>query len=323
MKARAGQVRFDVHLGETTAAEQLLEDARRCFLETMELPPRWFYDERGCRLFDEITRLEAYYPTRRERQLLEERADEIATITEAGTLVELGSGSSEKTRVLLDAFTRTGMLERYVPFDVSASYLQVAASEIADRYGVDVHAIVGDFERDLHTIPVDDRTIVAFLGSTIGNFEPAARRRFLADLAAATPSGSWLLLGVDLVKDPGRLVAAYDDDEGVTAAFNRNVLRVLNRELGTALDEQAFSHEAIWNAGEERIEMWLRVRRAQRVRFDGVDRRLRAGDAVRTEISCKFRPDGVRDELAIAGFTLGHWWTDPAGDVALTLARRH
>jgi L-histidine N-alpha-methyltransferase len=317
-------VRYDVHLTDADLARQLRDDVRRCFEATMELPPRWFYDERGCELFDAITRLEAYYPTRREREILLHRAPEIAAITGAATLIELGSGSSEKTRLLLDALAAGATLRTYVPFDVSHASLRASAPILAAAYGIEVHAIVGDFEQHLADLPVEGRSIVAFLGSTIGNLDPAQRSAFCKELAACMSSGSWFLLGSDLVKDPRRLIAAYDDDTGITAAFNRNVLHVLNREVGTSLDADAFTHVARWNPSEERMEMSLRAERAQHVVVEtlGIDARLPPGCEIRTEISCKFRPDGIRDELAAAGFDVVRWWTDAAGDFGLALARR-
>lgn len=320
MSTRATEVSFEIHLDDSTLSQQLLEDARRCRDGAMELPSRWFYDERGCALFDAITELEEYYPTRREREILFERASEIAEVTNASSLIELGAGSSEKTGVLLDALASS--LERYVPLDVSLAYLRASAPEVASRYGIDVLAIIGDFERHLEHLPIEPTSIVAFLGSTIGNLDAAGRHRFLHTLAAAAPADSWLLLGVDLVKDPTRLVAAYDDPTGVTAAFNRNIVDVLNHELDTTFDVDAFAHVALWNAVDDRIEMWLRATRAQRTLLDGQPWIIDAGQAIRTEISCKFRRDGITTELADAGYRVERWWTDPAGDVALTLARR-
>jgi L-histidine Nalpha-methyltransferase len=287
------------------------------------LPPKWFYDDRGSELFDEITRLPEYYPTRTERSILVEHARDVAELTKADTLVELGSGTSEKTRLLLDALRDAGTLERFVPFDVSEQTLRDAAASVAHEYdGVHVHAVVGDFEHHLGDLPDGGTRLVAFLGSTIGNLAPAPRAQFLADLAATLAPGDALLLGTDLVKDTGRLVAAYDDAAGVTAAFNRNVLAVLDRELDADFDPDTFDHVAVWNADAEWIEMRLRSQRAQtvHVRALGLDVEFAAGEELRTEISAKFRRDRVEQELAAAGFHLAEWWTDPADEFALSLS---
>jgi L-histidine N-alpha-methyltransferase len=319
-------VRVDVHLSPVDLNDALQEDARRGLTASpKDLPPKWFYDDRGSQLFDAITRLDEYYPTRCERCILEDRADEIATITAADTLVELGSGTSEKTRLLLDAFARAEQLERFVPFDVSEMTLRNAAGAVAREHpGVDVHAVVGDFERHLDRLPRGGRRVVAFLGGTIGNLAPSVREQFLASVSAGLEPGDTFLLGTDLVKDVGRLVTAYDDPAGVTADFNRNVLRVLNRELGADFDADAFSHVARWNPDEEWIEMWLRSPAAHAVKIPELQLVVdfAAGEEMRTEISAKFRRPGVAAELAAAGLELEHWWTDPAGDFALSVSRK-
>jgi len=317
-------VRVDVHLGPDDLADALRADVRTGLTASpKELPPKYFYDDRGSELFDEITRLPEYYPTRAERAILEAYADELAARSRADTLVELGSGTSEKTRLLLDALARAGTLARFVPFDVSEATLRAAADAVATEYGVEVHAVVGDFEHHLDRIPTGGRRIVAFLGSTIGNLTPAARARFLAEVAAGLGPDDTFLLGTDLVKDPARLVAAYDDAAGVTSDFNRNVLRVVNRSLDADFDPEAFAHVARWNPDEEWMEMWLRTDAARTVRVEALDLSvsLAAGEAIRTEISAKFRRARVESELAAAGLALDGWWTDPAGDFALSLAR--
>ena len=319
-------VRVDVHLEPDAMARALEADVRTGLSSTPKtLPPKWFYDDRGCELFDEITRLPEYYPTRAERAILAEHAPEIARRTNADTLVELGSGTSEKTRLLLDAFVDAGTLRRFVPFDVSEETLRSAAAAVASEYdGVDVHAVVGDFEHHLDQIPTGGRRLVAFLGSTIGNLAPEARAKFLAEVAGGLAPGDALLLGTDLVKDVNRLVAAYDDAAGVTAEFNRNVLRVLNRELDADFDVDAFVHVARWNAAAEWIEMRLRSTRDQVVTIDRLDLQVPFADAeeLRTEISAKFRREGVTRELAAVGLEVAEWWTDPAGDFALSLSVR-
>jgi L-histidine N-alpha-methyltransferase len=291
------------------------------------VPPKWFYDERGSKLFDEITRLPEYYPTRRERSILSERAGAIMA-SGPETLIELGSGTSDKTRLLLDAGERTGRLRRFVPFDVSEDTLVLAAEALARRYpALSIHAVVGDFDRHLGAIAGIGRAghrLVAFLGGTIGNFPPEPRARFLTLLSAALAPGDQLLLGTDLVKDPRRLVSAYDDRAGVTAEFNRNVLAVIDRELRADFDPDAFDHVAVWDADHEWIEMRLRAQRAHtdRVAAIPLDVRFAAGEELRTEISAKFRRRGVEAELAASGFTLVAWWTDQAGDFAVSLSRR-
>jgi L-histidine N-alpha-methyltransferase len=317
-------IRVDVHLEPDAASTALAADVRAGLGATPKtLPPKWFYDDRGSELFDAITRLPEYYPTRTERSILVAHAADIAARTGADTLVELGSGTSEKTRLLLDALTTAGTLERFVPFDVSEQTLRDAADAVADEYdGVAVHAVVGDFEHHLDRIPGGGRRLVAFLGSTIGNLTPAMRARFLADLAAGLAPGDALLLGTDLVKDPARLVAAYDDAAGVTAEFNRNVLHVIDRELDADFDPDTFTHVAVWDIDHEWIEMRLRTERAQHVTIGalGLAVDFAAGEELRTEISAKFRREGVATELATAGFELREWWTDPAGDFALSLS---
>jgi L-histidine N-alpha-methyltransferase len=291
------------------------------------LPPKWFYDERGSELFDEITRLPEYYPTRAERAALTEHAGDIAAATSASTLIELGSGTSEKTRLLLSALQNAGTLRRFVPFDVDPSVLADAAAAIDTEYpGITVRPVVGDFERDLPAItaalPDGDRRLVAFLGSTIGNFEPAPRKAFLALVRELLRPGDAFLLGTDLVKDPNRLIAAYDDSAGITAAFNRNVLEVINRELKADFDPAAFDHVARWDERAEWIEMRLRSGREQTVTIGALDLEIGfvRGEEMRTEISAKFRREGVVSELATAGLRLESWWTDPAGDFGLSLA---
>ncbi|NYJ05647.1 L-histidine N(alpha)-methyltransferase [Petropleomorpha daqingensis] len=313
------------HLGPDDAAEALRADALAGLTATpKELPPRWFYDERGSELFDRITRLPEYYPTRTERSILDARAGEIAAAAGADVLVELGSGTSEKTRLLLTALREAGTLRRFVPFDVDPSVLRLAGAALTEEYpGLEVDGVVGDFTRHLGELPTDGRRMVAFLGSTIGNLAPAERAAFLADLAATLQPGDSFLLGTDLVKDPGRLVRAYDDAEGVTAEFNRNVLLVLNRELKADFDPESFDHVALWDAEHEWIEMRLRSARDQQVNVAALDLGVpfAAGEEMRTEISAKFRKAGVERELAAAGLAMTHWWTDPAGDFGLSLAQ--
>ncbi|OFJ53495.1 L-histidine N(alpha)-methyltransferase [Mycolicibacterium grossiae] len=312
------------YLAADAAAHALRRDVQSGLTGTPKsLPPKWFYDATGSDLFDQITRLPEYYPTRAEAEILVTHAADVVAASGADTLVELGSGTSEKTRILLTAMRDAGSLRRFVPFDVDGSVLEAAGGAVAAEYpGVDVDAVCGDFEEHLGKIPTDGRRLVIFLGSTIGNLTAAPRAEFLASLAATLAPGDALLLGTDLVKDPARLVRAYDDAAGVTARFNLNVLSVVNRELGADFDASAFEHVARWNADEERIEMWLRARTAQRVRVAALDLDVdfAAGEEMLTEVSCKFRPEGVRSQLAAAGLTVTQWWTDEAGDFGLSLS---
>lgn len=308
------------HLASGAAAQALRRDVRQGLTaDAKSLPPKWFYDEVGSDLFDEITRLPEYYPTRTEAGLLRAHAADIAAASGADTLVELGSGTSEKTRMLLDALDPS----TFIPFDVDSGVLRAAGDALVTEYpGMRVRAVCGDFEQDLGRIPREGRRLVAFLGSTIGNLTTQPRARFLADVAATLQSGEMLLLGTDLVKETERLVRAYDDDAGVTAAFNRNVLAVINRELDADFELDAFEHVALWNGDEERMEMWLRSARAQRVTIEALDLAVdfAAGEMMLTEVSCKFRREGVARELADAGLRQTHWWTDDANDFGLSLA---
>jgi L-histidine N-alpha-methyltransferase len=314
------------HLAADSAYAALRRDVSEGLTKTPKsLPPKWFYDSAGSELFDQITRLPEYYPTRTEAQILRARATEIARASRADTLVELGSGTSEKTRILLNALRDGGSLRRFIPFDVDAGILEAAGGAIQSEYpGVEVEAVCGDFEEHLDAIPGGGRRMVVFLGSTIGNLTPKPRAEFLSRLSDTLAPGDSLLLGTDLVKDTARLVRAYDDAAGVTAQFNRNVLAVVNRELDADFDLQGFAHVARWNDDEERIEMWLRAEGAQSVGIGALDLQIEFadGEEMLTEVSCKFRPDGVAAELAAAGLTRSHWWTDPAGDFGLSLARK-
>ncbi len=288
-----------------------------------ELPPKWFYDRRGSELFDQITRLPEYYLTRAERSILNEARHEIAPFSEADTVIELGSGTSEKTRLLLDAFVDRRRLRRIIPFDVSEATLREAAASLCEEYpGVEVTAIVGDFDHHLGELPTGGRRLIAFLGSTIGNFAPKPRAEFLAALSAIMEAGDSFLLGTDLVKNKARLIAAYDDADGVTAEFNRNVLRVVNKALRADFRPDCFAHVAAFDEQEEWIEMWLRAEEEQEVWVGALDLGVGFGEGeeMRTEISAKFRRPQVEDELAAAGLSLARWWTDSGGDFALSLS---
>ena len=313
------------HLTADHMARALRNDVRAGLAGPLKsLPPKWFYDAVGSDLFERITELPEYYPTRAEREVLRARAAEIAAVTSARTLVELGSGSSDKTRTLLDALRDHGSLHQFVPMDVSESALRAAAETIVGEYpGLAVHAVVGDFTEHLALLPGDSPRLVAFLGGTIGNLLPAERAKFFGSIREVLEPGEWLLLGTDLVKDPGVLVPAYDDAQGVTAEFNLNVLRVVNRELDADFDADAFEHVALWDDVNEWIEMRLRATRPMHVRLPGagIEVDFAAGEELRTEISAKFRRERVTAELADAGFGLSHWWTDSADRFAVSLSR--
>jgi L-histidine N-alpha-methyltransferase len=304
-------LRHDVHAGLTATPKSL--------------PPKYFYDARGSDLFNEITRLPEYYPTRAETEILEGHARDIARLTRCESLVELGSGTSAKTRLLLSALVSEGSLREFVPFDVDPAVLSQASSALGLEYpALAVSPIVGDFEVHLDALPRDaGRRVIAFLGSTIGNLEPPERAVFLRSVAAVLRPGDAFLLGTDLVKNVERLQRAYDDAAGVTAEFNRNVLVVINRELGADFDVDSFEHIARWDTEQEWIEMRLRSSRAQRVTVTdlGLTIEFAEGEEMRTEISAKFRSDRVARELAAAGMVSERFWTDAAGDFALTLAR--
>ncbi|WP_281153980.1 L-histidine N(alpha)-methyltransferase [Streptomyces sp. HYC2] len=284
------------------------------------LPPKWFYDARGSELFEQITELPEYYPTCAEREILAGRSAEIAAALPARTLVELGSGSSEKTRHLIDALPR---LHTYFPVDVSDTALEQAGRAlVAERPGLNVHALIADFTAALALPHSPGPRLLAFLGGTIGNLLPGERAEFLASVRALLSPGDALLLGTDLVKAEDVLVGAYDDAAGVTAAFNKNVLSVVNRELGADFEQDAFDHVALWDATNEWIEMRLRSRIAQTVKVPALDLAVHfaAGEELRTEVSAKFRKDGVSAELDAAGLGLERWWTDGEERFALSLS---
>jgi L-histidine N-alpha-methyltransferase len=303
----------------------LRADARAGLTATPKwLPPKWFYDAEGSALFEKITKLPEYYPTRSERAILRSRSASIARLSGARTLAEIGSGSSEKTRLLMDALRDAGTLRRYVAVDVSESALVTAGSALIEEYpGLVVDAVVSDFEEHLG-LPSSSEgpRLVAFLGSTIGNLLPDARAAFLSRVRSVLRPDDTFLLGTDLVKDAATLRAAYDDSAGITAAFNKNVLSVLNGELGADFDQDQFEHLAVWDPDAEWIEMRLRSTAAQTVHLPSIDLTIsfEAGEQMRTEVSAKFRRDRVAAELSTAGFAMRHWWTDPANQFGLSLS---
>jgi L-histidine Nalpha-methyltransferase len=315
---------IDVLLDPDWASGTLVGDVRRGLSQPpLTLPPKWLYDDHGSELYDEITRLPEYYPFEAERSILEEHAAEIVKASGATTLIELGSGTGEKTRLLLDAFTASGQLTRFTPVDVAEETVRVSSREIAARYeGLQVSALVGDFTLHLAHLPKEGRRMVAFLGGTIGNFYEEERSAFLGALADQLQPGDSLLLGTDLVKSADRMIAAYNDTAGVTAAFIRNSLNVLNQELGADFDPLAFSYIPFWDPHMERMDLRLRSEVPQRVRIPRVDLvlDLAAGEEIRVEISTKFHVSGVGGELESAGLEVRRVWTDDQGDFALTLA---
>ena len=307
---------------DATAAALRADVAQGLSQSPKQLPPKWFYDARGSELFEDITKLPDYYPTRAEREILLTRADHIAAATRARTLIELGSGSSDKTRHLIGALDE---LHSYLPVDVSESALAAAGETLLTEHpGLTVHALVADFQQGIELPDTPGPRLLAFLGGTIGNLLPEERAAFLRSVHDMLSPGDALLLGTDLVKDEATLVAAYDDPQGVTAAFNKNVLEVINRELGGDFDPADFDHVALWNTEREWIEMRLRARKDLTVKVPGVDLAVTftAGEELRTEVSAKFRREGVRAELASAGLELDSWWTDSADRFALSLSFR-
>jgi len=317
--------RIDVHTDERARAQRLEEDVRRGLTaRPKSLPPKYFYDRAGSLLFERITELPEYYPTRTESALLAEILPGLIGEFLPDDIVEIGSGSSEKTRRVLDAVTAGGRMVRYVPLDVDRLTLETSAARLLRDYpGVSVHAVVGDFERDLSHVPAPTgRRLAMFLGSTIGNLDEPAQRRLLTDLRALLPDpGDRLLLGVDLVKDVKMLQAAYDDSAGVTRDFNRNILRVINQGVDGDFDPEAFRHRAFYNETASRIEMHLVADSAQTVRLRrlGLTIRFRPGEGIWTESSYKFTRPGVEAMLGDAGLRLARWHVDPANYFALAL----
>jgi L-histidine Nalpha-methyltransferase len=313
-----------VHTVGRSARDELVADVRAGLGERpRRLPSRWFYDEEGSRLFDLITELPEYYQTRTETGILRTHAAQIARLTRPEALVELGAGSCTKTRLLIEACREVGTLRSFTPFDVSETVVHRTARQLVDEYaGLTVYGMVGDFSSHLGCIPRLGSRLVAFLGSTIGNLEVDERARFLDEVRALLEPGDAFLCGVDLVKHHGDLVAAYDDSAGVTAAFNRNVLVVVNRELAADFDPTAFDHVALYDPRLDRIEMHLRSTRSQRVaiREAAMHVDFDAGETVRTEISAKFTRATVEGCLRDASMRLAAWFTDPAQRFALALA---
>ena len=319
-------IAIDVHLDADTATTMARDVRVGLSAWPKELAPKWFYDERGSQLFEQITELEEYYPTRTERGILAARAADI--VVAAGspqTLIELGSGSAAKTRVLLDAMREADSLRVYAPVDISEEITQETAAALVEEYpGLDVHGVVCDYEAHLERVPQAlPPRLIAFLGGTIGNLYPGPRRDFLGRIRALLDPGDHLLLGTDLIKDRERLELAYDDPAGVTAEFNKNVLHVLNRELDGDFDPDCFDHVARFDEREERMDIRLRSTCDQDVRLQAIDlvTHFAVGEEMRTEISTKFSRPRLEAVYADAGLELVGWFTDAAEDYALSLAR--
>ena len=320
------QIAIDVHLPEGGPLAGLAVDARMGLSAPFkELPPKYFYDERGSILFEEITRLPEYYPTRAERAILDRHGEEVVAAAEPSTLMELGSGSALKTRRLLDAMRDAGSLEAYVPVDISEEITRHTAGQLVEEYpGLRVHGVICDYETHLERVPREPGGLIAFLGGTIGNFQPQIRRSFLARIASLMYPEDRFLLGTDLVKDRDRLEAAYNDSAGVTAEFNKNVLQVLNRELGADFDPAAFVHLAFWDELNSWMDIRLRSLARQTVTIPalGMEVEFADGEEMRTEISAKFTRDQLEAVYREVGLEIVGWWTDPEDLFALSLARR-
>jgi L-histidine N-alpha-methyltransferase len=323
--AATAQIEIEVHLPEGGTLAGLAEDVREGLsCPFKELPPKYFYDERGSELFEAITELPEYYPTRAERAILDAEATAIVAAARPTTLIELGSGAASKTRRLLDAIDASGSLETYVPVDISEEITRRVADELVAEYeGLNVHGVICDYETHLERIPREEGALIAFLGGTIGNFRPGPRRSFLARIATLMYPGDRFLLGTDLVKDTATLEAAYNDSAGVTAEFNKNVLQVLNRELGANFDPEAFEHVAFFDTENEWIDIRLRSLSEQFIDLTELDMRTHfaRNEEMRTEISTKFTRERLEASYADAGLELVEWWTDPDELYALSLAK--
>ncbi len=322
------RLKIDVCLDPADLTRTMVDDVRRGLTgHPKRLPSKYFYDARGSELFERITELPEYYQTRTELQILHSIAGDLIDDLACEELVELGSGSSTKTRVLLDAMQRRGSLRRYLPFDVSAEMLQGSCSSLLERYpSMVVHAVVGDFQRHLGSVPpAEGNRLAIFLGSTIGNLEADERRAFLRDVRGLLDANGRFLLGVDLVKDKAMLEAAYDDSAGVTAEFNRNILRVVNNGLEADFHPEAYRHVAFYDIEKARIEMHLAPETNQQVRISKLDLEVDVGtdETIWTEISCKFTRASTESMLAEAGMRLERWFSDPENRFALALASAH
>lgn len=319
------QTIVDVHLGENDLDKALRIDVEAGLTaDPKSLPPKWFYDERGSQLFDDITGLVEYYPTEAEREILLDNAAEIVAATDAETIIELGSGTSDKTKAILDSAVNRGTLRRFVPFDVSEAFLRSSVDSLAERYpDLTVHGVVGDFDHHLPYLPGGDRQLLMFLGGTLGNYAPVERKALLSTIVNRQQSGDHVLLGIDLVKDIDRLELAYDDPKGVTAEFNKNVLHVVNRQLDANFNTDRFEHVARFDTEHEWMDLSLRSTTDQRVHIGALDLDVSfsEGELMRTEVSCKFRRSRFESELHAVGLDPVRWLTDGAGDFAVSVSR--
>ncbi len=315
----------DVHLGSDDLDKALRADVQAGLTsDPKELPPKWFYDERGSELFDQITRLVEYYPTEAEREILLGNAAEIIALTQPETVIELGSGTSDKTKAILDAAVEQATMTRFVPFDVSEAFLRSSVDSLALRYpDLRIHGVVGDFDEHLAYLPTGDRQLMMLLGGTLGNYRPVERKVLMAAMVARQTAGDHLLFGIDLVKDIDRLELAYDDPHGVTAEFNKNVLRVVNGNLDADFAVDTFEHVSHFDTENEWMDLRLRSTLDQTVRVGALDLEVNfaAGEMMRTEVSCKFRRDGFESELSAVGLEPVMWLTDAAGDFAVSVSR--
>jgi L-histidine N-alpha-methyltransferase len=321
-----GRIVLHNRLEERASPFRLAEDALHGLTsDPKTIPPKYFYDARGSRLFEAITRLPEYYQTRTERAILDRWAPEVVHDLRPGVLIEFGSGSAAKTRALLDSMRDEGLLHGYGPLDVSADASRRASEALALEYPeLRVEGVIGDFERP-HDLPFPGRRrLLIFLGSTIGNFTPDRSVTFLRSVAREMTPADGFMIGFDLVKDRATLGRAYNDSAGITAEFNLNLLRVMNRELGADFDVGEFEHRAFYNEQETRIEMHLVSSRSQTVRLDTIDlvTEFERGESIRTELSHKYTRDSVEELLGAGGLRLAAWETDSAGRFALALARR-
>jgi L-histidine Nalpha-methyltransferase len=318
---------LDRHLPPDFLINALRADAREGLTAAPKfIPSKWLYDAKGSELYEQITRTPEYYPFRVEGGILEGVADEIAAATRASSIIEFGSGSADKTDILLRALRRAGSLHAYISIDISESALLAAGSRLMDEYpGLSVRAVLGDFETQAEILAPHESPaprLVLFLGGSIGQLRPDQRAEFLQRIRGAFRPGDMLLLGVDLVKDPAKLTAAYNDSAGVSAAFSKNLLSVLNTNVGANFNLDAFDHVVTWQGEAECVEMWLQSRISQVVRLSEIDLSVEfaAGERLWMSMSAKFRQDGIRKELESAGFSLRRWWTDPHGQYALSLS---
>ncbi len=305
-------------------AELLRDVARGLSMPQKQLDPKYFYDEAGSALFEQITDLPEYYLTRAERKLLESDIPDVISLLRPRCLIELGAGSASKTRIILDAMVNASGSAQYVPVDVSREFLEESATRLRSVYPqIEITTAIGDFSKSLELPPIEHPALFAFLGSTIGNFADDSAASILSNIASLMQLGDRFLLGADLRKNVEVIEAAYNDSAGVTAEFNLNVLRVLNRELGANFNVDAFRHRAFYNRDCNCIEMHLDSTRDQVVSIPSLgDYHIRKGESIRTELSCKYDKQSISMLFSRAGLCLDTWITDKDGFFALALGGR-